>query len=111
MSHEPYFDVATASICFVVKVAGRFVTCHVTEGWMYDKLGPMRLRWGLLDAYRRHARVIDAAAAQRWEASGGVEPVWLAKSGSLPPSRPPIAGAAAKVTSGGTKQPSSASHI
>lgn len=77
MNPEPYFDVPTASICFVVDIAGRAVRCHVTEGWMYEQFGPLRLRFGLLDAYQRNARLIAAAATRRWSASGGIEPVWL----------------------------------
>lgn len=79
MNSEPCFDVPTASIRFLVQIGGRAIVCHVTEGWMYDQFGPMRLRWGLLDAYRRNVRRIEAAAAKRWNASGGTEPVWLVK--------------------------------
>ena len=103
MRHDPYFHIPTASVCFVVKIAGKFVTCHVTEGWMYDRLGSNRLRWGLLDGYRRSSPVIDAAAMQRWHASGGAEPVWLVRarafeSGEAPsrhnaPTQRPLAGA------------------
>lgn len=81
MNREPYFDVPTASIRFVVDIAGSPVACHVTEGWMYDRFGPLRLRWGLLDAYRRNARSIEAAAAECWKESDGAEPVWLVRGG------------------------------
>jgi hypothetical protein len=90
MNPEPYFDVPSASICFVVDIAGRPVACHVTEGWMYDQFGPLRLRWGLLDAYRRNARSIDAAAAKCWRESGGDEPVWLVRGGSDEAKRSPL---------------------
>ncbi len=79
MNSEARFDVPTASIRFQVDIAGKAVVCHVTEGWMYDQFGPLRLRWGLLDAYRRNARSIATAAVKRWNASGGTEPVWLVK--------------------------------
>ena len=77
MNSNATLDAANGVVSFSVTVAGKVVTCRVTEDWLREAYGAETLGDGALRAFNRRRPNIEAAALRAWLASRGAEPVWL----------------------------------